>query len=440
MKTMSEDAKAILLLCGHLGGDASADPLDQREYNTVVRWLVNARLRPSDLLNPDRVPELAEATGLAAPRLNALLKRGVKLGFAVEEWNQSGIWVTCRSDPEYPARYKSRLKEKAPPILFCAGEQGLLRGGGLAIVGSRNVDSEGDAFAREVAERCAREGMPVVSGGARGVDQIAMSAALEAGGVVVGVLADSLLRRSVSRDARPALANGRLLLISPYHPKARFSVGAAMGRNKLVYGLSDYGLVISSDFGKGGTWEGAREELKRPPPRTVFVRTGPGVPKGNVELLKLGATAFPAVDPSQNLAEALENAAREPSASVSPAVSETPEFPALAITSPSDPHTATAPVTKSRGNVMAVRETLEPPPEPSLASKDIILDAVRPLIIGALDKARTSQDLAKRLNVTKPQMDAWLKQLAKDQVIEERTVRNRRMFSTRRPDEEFRLS
>jgi len=30
-----------------------------------------------------------------------------------------------------------------------------------------------------------------------------------------------------------------------------------MGRNKLIYAMADYGLVVSADCEKGGTWAGA---------------------------------------------------------------------------------------------------------------------------------------------------------------------------------------
>jgi len=40
------------------------------------------------------------------------------------------------------------------------------------------------------------------------------------------------------------------------------SVGGAMGRNKLIYGLADFGVVVSSDHKTGGTWGGAVEALK----------------------------------------------------------------------------------------------------------------------------------------------------------------------------------
>ena len=134
----------------------------------------------------------------------------------------------------------------------------------------------------------------VVSGGARGVDQIAMLSALEAGAVAVGIVADSLLRRSTERSAREWIADGRLLLLSPFRPDAPFDVGTAMGRNKLIYAMSDCVLVVSADHGKGGTWAGAKEELARPGRVPVFVRVSGSVPPGNSKLLELGAIPWPA--------------------------------------------------------------------------------------------------------------------------------------------------
>ena len=61
-----------------------------------------------------------------------------------------------------------------------------------AVVGSRDVDEAGTAFAGEVARWCARESLAVASGGARGVDRTAMLAAVDAGGAATGVLAGAL--------------------------------------------------------------------------------------------------------------------------------------------------------------------------------------------------------------------------------------------------------
>ncbi|HYV30056.1 MAG TPA: DNA-processing protein DprA, partial [Candidatus Binatia bacterium] len=107
-----------------------------------------------------------------------------------------------------------------------------------------------------------------------------------------GILADSLEATIRKSDVRQLLLDERLTLITPYAPTAGFSVGAAMGRNKLIYGLAEFAVVVSSDHQTGGTWAGAVEALKAnwcP----VLVRDGDGVPKGNKELIKLGATALP---------------------------------------------------------------------------------------------------------------------------------------------------
>jgi len=413
MNMMSDDAKAIVLLCGRLGKDSDTEPLQQPEYTRIVRWLLSKDMRPSDLLEPENVAPAATGSGIPEGRLTGLLKRGVQLGFAVETWNRSNIWVICRSDPDYPARYKSHLKDKAPPILFGVGERSLLQGGGLAIVGSRNIDAEAEDFTREAAQWCARGGMPVVSGGARGVDQIAMKGALDAGGCVVGVLAENLLRNSVSREARKAIADDRLLLISPYHPEARFTVGTAMARNKLIYAMADYGLVVSCKWSspqkKGGTWAGAEEELKRRPSRPVFVRTRGSVPAENLKLLKMGAVPFPETTPDADPATTLQDA-----------LNGQPEQPAEDLF---------AYATKGGPPVAQVRETpvppateeQKPPTIPEQAAPATIYDAVLPVIVAALDKPVTADDLAKRLDVAKGQLQKWLKQAVSDKKIKRLT-------------------
>jgi predicted Rossmann fold nucleotide-binding protein DprA/Smf involved in DNA uptake len=115
-----------------------------------------------------------------------------------------------------------------------------------------------------------------------------MRAAFEAGGSVVGVVPEGVERRLRDPSTRSAVAGGQAVLVSPYHPSAAFSAGAAMGRNKLIYALSDAAVVVSSADGSGGTWTGAVEALKGgwvP----VLVRDDPGVPEGNRSLVGLGA-------------------------------------------------------------------------------------------------------------------------------------------------------
>jgi predicted Rossmann fold nucleotide-binding protein DprA/Smf involved in DNA uptake len=82
-----------------------------------------------------------------------------------------------------------------------------------------------------------------------------------------------------------------LCLLTPYHPEAGFSVGAAMGRNRLIYCLADYAIVVAAEAETGGTWAGATEALKHgwvP----VFVLEHAAMPAGNQRLLQKGALPF----------------------------------------------------------------------------------------------------------------------------------------------------
>ncbi len=300
MTQISPDTQAILLLCGRFGERNGADPLSPGEYGRLVQWLKAREMRPADLLERGTSADLIEAK-LDPERVEALLARGAAMALATEKWLRSGLWIVSRGDDSYPKRLKKKLGQDAPALLFGAGEPGTLNAGGLAIVGSRNATDLELDFARDVAARCAKDGIAVVSGGARGVDAAAMQGAGESEGRVIGVLADSLLRASVNRDNRRGIEEGRLVLVSPFNPEAGFNAGNAMQRNRYIYALSDYALVVQSDLEKGGTWAGATENLKAgwvP----MFVRDDPAS-KGIAGLLKRGARVY--APGRGNLAEAL---------------------------------------------------------------------------------------------------------------------------------------
>jgi predicted Rossmann fold nucleotide-binding protein DprA/Smf involved in DNA uptake len=292
--TLSPDTQAILLLCASFGqkGSTEVKPLNVSEYSQVVEWLKINHLRPSNLLDSEFDLNSSQ-TPISPERLKALLKRGVTLSLATEKWMSQGIWILSRADRQYPQRLKDYLQHQAPPIIYGVGNTLLLSKGGLAIVGSRNVDEEGTEYTQRVAQACVDSEIQVISGGAKGVDRTAMISALEVGGTVVGVMADSLSKEAVSVKYREGLQSQRLTLVSAYDPDAGFNVGTAMGRNKYIYALAEYALVVCSDLNKGGTWTGATEALEKHKSVQVFVRTQGNITEGNRKLLEKGANPFP---------------------------------------------------------------------------------------------------------------------------------------------------
>jgi predicted Rossmann fold nucleotide-binding protein DprA/Smf involved in DNA uptake len=312
---LSDHAKAILLLTAPLlagRGEPSSEILKLSEYNALARNLHGKKHQPADLLGPRATSVIDECRGeLEGARLERLLGRGFLLSQAIERWHARTIWVVSRADAEYPSRLRERLKEKAPPALYGCGDAAILEAGGLAVVGSRDVSDILIRYAESVGSLAAQAGFALVSGGARGIDQAAMRGALEGGGKVTGVLADSLEPAALTRDNREAFMDGRLVLVSPFDPAAGFNIGNAMQRNKLVYALADAALVVSSDLRKGGTWAGAIEQLEKYHLVPVYVRTTEPVSNGLDALRHRGALSWPNPTTPEELARAVSGKAEE---------------------------------------------------------------------------------------------------------------------------------
>ncbi len=292
----SSQAQAMMLLTVSLGKPDNADekPLSVREWSRLAAWLKEREIEPSDLLKGDLKSKLSGwmDRSVTLSRLEHLIGRGGTLGLALERWRRVGIWVIARPELEYPDRLKRRLQLASPPILFGCGNKALLGRGGIAVVGSRAADREEIEFTEDLGKEAAQQGFSIVSGGARGVDESAMLGALRSEGTAIGVLADSLLRSGTSERFRKYLLSGDLVLTTPFNPEAGFNVGNAMSRNRYIYGLADAAIVISSTPDKGGTWNGALEDLKAAwvP---LWVKRTKNEKSGNPELVRRGARWLP---------------------------------------------------------------------------------------------------------------------------------------------------
>jgi len=287
---LSPDSLTLLLLCSQLGLDDSVKPLILREWNPLVRKMQAASLRPSDLpaLSESDLRSKLDLAPDHLSRISQLISRDIQPNLS--RLASLGIFPLTRADSDYPEKYRQRLKDSAPAVLFYAGEKALLGQPGIAVVGSRHLDEAGQECAKFVGNACGLSGQVLYSGGAKGVDTLSTESALEARGTAVGVLADSLERQV--KVQKEALSRGDLCLVTPYSPNAGFSVGAAMGRNRLIYCLADYAIVVASDAETGGTWAGATETLKNKwvP---VFVLEHAHMPDGNKLLLQRSALSFP---------------------------------------------------------------------------------------------------------------------------------------------------
>jgi predicted Rossmann fold nucleotide-binding protein DprA/Smf involved in DNA uptake len=290
--TYSDDAFATILLTQHLF-DTGVPPLSPGAFWNLLQTVSS----PASLLglSVEVVAQSARISMEQAERLARLLNATTGLALHLDRLSQSGIQTVPAVGGAVPVGVFDRLKAATPPLLHVAGDLAILTAPSVGLVGSRNVGEPQTAVTAGVAGAAVGAGLTVVSGGARGVDQTAMNAAVEERGRAIGVLADSLTRQLQNSETRRLVSDGAVLLCTPYAPDAPFTVGNAMGRNKLIYALAQATLVVATEADTGGTWAGAKEALAKGYGR-VMVWRGHGEGPGNAALEILGAAAIHAPD------------------------------------------------------------------------------------------------------------------------------------------------
>ena len=201
---------------------------------------------------------------------------------------QSGIRFITHDDPVFPR--KLRDIPDAPAALYVKGRLPDPEVPAVAVVGARFCSSYGRYMARQFGLELAQSGFQVISGMALGVDGIAQTAALQAGGYSAGVLGCGVdvCYPPENRALHDSLcAQGGI--ISEYVPGTVPKPGLFPPRNRIISGLADAVLVVEARA-KSGTLITVDMALEQG--RDVFVLPGRATDRlsdGCNLLLKQGA-------------------------------------------------------------------------------------------------------------------------------------------------------
>lgn len=316
MKLVDENTFVTILMTTVLRNtkdEGKYKPLSTVEWNNLARWLYTKGYEPANLLDNTRATvfshladelEAGRIRGVSLVRYAYLIARSDTLENDLDRWvHQLHIWPSTRKDKFYPQNLLEKLGDLAPPVIFETGSSNQSCGQGTAIVGSRNADIEALDFARATGRLVGQSFSQVVSGCARGVDEASMMASLE-DGCALGVVPCNLAGAVRNPKWKRHIDRGTLALVSPYGPDTQFSRDRAMGRNKVIYGLSQQAVVVACDQGRGGTWNGAIQNEWVP----MYVRnTDKG---GNLALAKAAAAML--IDNPEDIAPMLpDNAINE---------------------------------------------------------------------------------------------------------------------------------
>lgn len=214
--------------------------------------------------------------------------------FLVEELMAQGYDILPITHKDYPKLLKDNLKFNAPTVIYTKGNKSLLQSPSIAIVGSRNADTKSLSFTDNIAKKAAEGKKVVVSGFAKGVDRQALDSTLIAKGKSIIVLPQGIMTfGSGFKQYFKHIAQGKVLVISSFAPKAPWSVEFAMSRNPIIYGMASEIFVAQSDD-KGGTWAGVIDGLRKN--RPIYVRYPEKNEKNaNLLLIQKGASAVDAL-------------------------------------------------------------------------------------------------------------------------------------------------
>lgn len=210
--------------------------------------------------------------------------------FLVEELIAQGYDILPITHENYPRLLKDNLKFNAPTVIYTKGNKSLLQAPSIAIVGSRNADAKSLSFTDNIAKKATNENKVVVSGFATGVDRQALDSSVGINGKSIIVLPQGIMTfGSGFKQYFKHIAQGRVLVMSTFTPKAPWSVEFAMARNPIIYGMASEIFVAQSDD-KGGTWSGVIDGLRKK--RPIYVRYPEKKEKNaNLLLIQKGASA-----------------------------------------------------------------------------------------------------------------------------------------------------
>lgn len=242
--------QGFLLLSSHLG-DPERKVLTTAQLRTLAK---RAKLLPwadRDLTIEDLLRIGYDR--MMAQRILNLLDGENQLAWYLSRGKRRNCLPLTRISENYPQKLRSRMGLDAPGCLWAKGDVYLLTKPAIALVGSRELYEKNRRFAEEAGRQAALQGYVLVSGNARGADQVAQDACLAAGGRVISVVADEL-------EKKPLVPNVLWLSLDGFDQP--FSTIRALSRNHVIHSLGNMTLVAQCTMGKGGTWDGTVKNLQ----------------------------------------------------------------------------------------------------------------------------------------------------------------------------------
>jgi DNA processing protein len=200
----------------------------------------------------DAPPAAWRAAGLDERTAAALARQRARIDPAAEAERVERLRVTVLTlrDQRYPALLREIVLP--PPVLYLRGTLAPADEWAVAMVGTRRASAYGRQVTERLAGELAGQGITVVSGLARGIDTVAHTAALAAGGRTIAVQGcgpDLVYPPENAKLAARIVEQGCIL--TEFAPGTQPEAGNFPARNRLISGLALAVVVTEAPEGSG---------------------------------------------------------------------------------------------------------------------------------------------------------------------------------------------
>lgn len=244
---MNEATRRILTLCAIRIGGKSLD------WNLIARAARDGQL---DELWDGHVPARettqahAAATALLHAGLRSLDEPRARVDAELDAGHRAGARLITVLDEDYPSNL--RQVPDLPPFLFVLGQHHAADERAVAVVGTRQATDTGLRRASRLATELTQQGVTIASGLARGVDTVAHTAALDAGGRTLAVIGTGITRCYPAENktlAEQITRHGAV--ISQFWPTRAPGRDTFPRRNRVTSGISLGTAVIEASSTSG---------------------------------------------------------------------------------------------------------------------------------------------------------------------------------------------
>lgn len=225
-----------------------AKPLEQ---NANILRLLRSELGISQIEKTDELVRMGAPQAVIDEYIQTIFASKASEYSEIIDWQARGYNLVNILEDEYPVILRD--VRESPAILYWQGEL-KPKEVGVSVVGSRDASPQAVQASFQLAQRLATQGIPVISGLARGIDTAAHEGALSVNGRTIAIMGTGLDRTSpvTNRSLRDRIQTHGGLVLSQFEPDSPVRRYNFPMRNAV---MSGYGLatVVMAATEKSGT-------------------------------------------------------------------------------------------------------------------------------------------------------------------------------------------